>query len=189
MGGIFNHLQVISFSNIQDRIHIAGMAVEMNGKNRLDCGLRIAEFSTSSILLGSILRVSGSISTRIGRAPTCPITWTQELNVMGVVMTASPEPIPKAAKAICRAAVPELLQRKVRILAREVDPNNLTRIASGSFLALSEVGLVFSGNLSLVTKKWKPYEKSASREGNFISYCAQPALLLGHGPASQRIRE
>ena len=51
-------------------------------------------FPPPSMHFGSMFSVSGSTSTRIGRAPTCSITWTLEQNVNGVVMTASPGPTP-----------------------------------------------------------------------------------------------
>ena len=38
-----------------------------------------------------------------------------------------------------------------------------------------------------LTEKWTPL-KSASRQGNIISCCAQSTRLLGHDPASQGIR-
>src|ERR1700722_4821344 len=57
---------------------------------------------------GSRFRVSGSTSTSTGRAPTCSITCTPEQNVMAVVSTASPGPIPSASSDKCRAAVQEL---------------------------------------------------------------------------------
>src|SRR5579859_5719390 len=47
----------------------------------------------------------------MGRAPTCSITWTPEQNVIGVVRTASPGPIPRLTSARCKAAVQELKAR------------------------------------------------------------------------------
>src|SRR5258708_2172793 len=58
-----------------------------------------------------MLRVSGSTSTSMGRAPTCSITLTPEQNVIGVVRTASPGPIPRLTSARCSAAVQELNAR------------------------------------------------------------------------------
>ena len=52
--------------------------------------------------------VSGSTSTRIGRAPTCSMTLTEAANVIGVVITSSPGPIPRVASAVCSPAVQEL---------------------------------------------------------------------------------
>src|SRR3984893_15217259 len=65
----------------------------------------------SLTLAGSMLRVSGSTSTSMGRAPTCSITLTPEQNVIGVVRTASPGPIPRLTSARCKAAVQELNAR------------------------------------------------------------------------------
>src|SRR5258708_13433090 len=55
-----------------------------------------------------MLSVSGSTSSSTGRAPTCSITFTDAVNVIGVVMTSSPGPIPSVLSAVCRAAVQEL---------------------------------------------------------------------------------
>src|ERR1700683_2795406 len=57
---------------------------------------------------GSKLSVSASTSTNTGRAPACSIACTPEQNVRGVVITASPGPIPSASNERCRAAVQEL---------------------------------------------------------------------------------
>src|SRR4030042_3974587 len=43
---------------------------------------------------------------------------------MGVVMTASPEPIPKAAKARCRAAVPELTAKACGDPTKAANPSS-----------------------------------------------------------------
>ena len=61
----------------------------------------------SSIFLGSILNVSGSISTKTGLALTMPIASAVATNVNAVVITSSPAPISKARNAICNASVPE----------------------------------------------------------------------------------
>src|SRR3954452_23306119 len=55
-----------------------------------------------------MVRVSGSTSARTGWALTCSITFIDETNVIGVEITWSPGPIPRAAKAICSAPVHEL---------------------------------------------------------------------------------
>src|SRR3989441_2255330 len=55
--------------------------------------------------------VSGSTSATTGRAPTCSITSTEATNVMGVVMTSSPGPMPAVTSAVWRAAVQELSAR------------------------------------------------------------------------------
>src|SRR2546428_12031426 len=58
-----------------------------------------------------MLSVSGSTSTSTGRAPTCSITFTDALNVIGVVITSSPAPIPRVTSAVWRAAGQELSAR------------------------------------------------------------------------------
>ena len=60
-----------------------------------------------SIFAGSILNVSGSISTNTGFAPTIPIASDVATNVNAVEITSSPAPISKALKAKCKASVPE----------------------------------------------------------------------------------
>ena len=57
---------------------------------------------------GEMLSVSGSTSASTGRAPTCSMTFTDAVNVTGVVMTSSPGPIWSATNAVCSAAVQEL---------------------------------------------------------------------------------
>ena len=61
----------------------------------------------ASILEGSILNVSGSISTKTGFAPTIPIASAVATKVNAVVITSSPAPIFKARNATCKASVPE----------------------------------------------------------------------------------
>ena len=58
--------------------------------------------------LASMFNVSGSTSTRTGRAPTCSITLTEAANVVGVVITSSPGPMPSVTSAVWRPAVQEL---------------------------------------------------------------------------------
>src|SRR5207247_6393120 len=55
--------------------------------------------------------VSGSTSASTGRAPTCSITFTEATNVIGVVTTWSPGPMPAVTRAVWRAAVQELSAR------------------------------------------------------------------------------
>src|SRR6266478_5856954 len=64
--------------------------------------------TAASICSGSMLRVSGSMSTSTGLARLCSITWIEEQKVMVVATTASPSPIPRTASATCRAEVAEL---------------------------------------------------------------------------------
>ena len=66
------------------------------------------EYSIASgINTGFILNVSGQISTNIGVAPTSFITSAVAIKVNGVVITASPGPIPCAISDIKRASVPD----------------------------------------------------------------------------------
>src|SRR5258708_2633386 len=64
--------------------------------------------TAASICSGSMLRVSGSMSTSTGLARRCSITWIEEQKVMVVATAAAPWPIPKTARATCRAEVAEL---------------------------------------------------------------------------------
>ena len=63
----------------------------------------------SSILEGSIVNVSSSISTKTGLAPVYKIELPVAAKVNGVVITSSPSPIPAASNATCNAEVPELV--------------------------------------------------------------------------------
>src|SRR3989344_1505295 len=60
----------------------------------------------SSIFFGSILKVRGSTSTKIGVAPTYNIQLADATKENGVVITSSPRPMPAATMARCRPAVP-----------------------------------------------------------------------------------
>src|SRR2546422_8383196 len=64
--------------------------------------------TAASTAAGERLSVSGSTSTSTGRAPTCSITFTEAVNVSGVVITSSPGPTPRVASAVCSPAVQEL---------------------------------------------------------------------------------
>ena len=61
----------------------------------------------SSTRFGSMLYVSGSMSTKTGLAPISDIGPAVAINVWAVVMTSSPGPTPTASSARCNAAVPE----------------------------------------------------------------------------------
>ena len=61
--------------------------------------------STSS---GRRAKVSGSMSTKTGVAPTASIDSEVAKNVNGEVTTSSPGPTPRARSAITSASVPEL---------------------------------------------------------------------------------
>ena len=62
----------------------------------------------ASTASGSKLPVWGSTSAKTGRAPACTIALAVAQNVIGVVTTSSPAPIPAASSDRCRAAVHEL---------------------------------------------------------------------------------
>ena len=63
-----------------------------------------------SISSGSMLP-SNPTSANTGFAPVCRMVCTVEQNVRGVVITSSPLPIPKPARATCRPAVQEFNAR------------------------------------------------------------------------------
>ena len=52
--------------------------------------------------------VAGSTSANTGAAPTATTAWAVAVNVSAGTITSSPGPMPAAASAIRRAAVPEL---------------------------------------------------------------------------------
>ena len=79
-----------------------------------------------SILSGSMLKVSFSMSAKTGRAPVNRIELAEAMNVKGEVMTSSPSPIPCASRAMCRAAVPELTATAYLV------PMNLAKASSSS---------------------------------------------------------
>jgi hypothetical protein len=62
----------------------------------------------------SMLRVTGSTSTRTGVAPTSRITLAVATQVSGVVITVSPAPTFARRSATSRVAVPELKARTGR---------------------------------------------------------------------------
>src|SRR5579883_2345237 len=68
---------------------------------------RVRGVMAASIRAGSMLYVSGSMSTKTGRAPSRQIVLAVAKKVYGVVMTSSPGPIPRAIKGSSRASVPE----------------------------------------------------------------------------------
>src|ERR1043165_1971416 len=71
---------------------------------------------------GSMFSVSGSTSTNTGFAPTCSITFAVAVNVIGVVITSSPEPISRQACAPGIAAVPEVTPRAAAVRGAGRDP-------------------------------------------------------------------
>ncbi len=56
---------------------------------------------------GSMLNVTGSISTNTGMAPTRTMAPTVAKNVYGVVMTSSPGPMPSAIRQTSSASEPD----------------------------------------------------------------------------------
>src|SRR3989442_17141 len=69
---------------------------------------RVRGVMAASILVTSMLRVRGSISTNTGDAPASQIASAVAKNVLDTVMTSSPGPIPRATKTSRSASVPEL---------------------------------------------------------------------------------
>ena len=67
----------------------------------------VLEFIFFSINDGSIFILSGLISTNTGFAPTLTMTFAVEANVIGVVITSSPVPIPRVSRLRCNPAVQE----------------------------------------------------------------------------------
>ena len=68
---------------------------------------RVRSVTLDSNCAGSRLYVTGSISTKIGVAPTRAIAPAVAKKVYGVVMTSSPCPIPSAMRQMSKASVPE----------------------------------------------------------------------------------
>ena len=64
----------------------------------------------SSILSGFIWNVSGSVSTKTGRAAEPMTTLYVAINVYGETITSSPTPISSTCKAVIRALVPFTVQ-------------------------------------------------------------------------------
>ena len=75
---------------------------------------RVFGVIAAAILSRSILRVTGSISTKIGLAPTLKITLEVATQEIGVVITSSPAPMPATCNAIFMVAVPLAKQRTGR---------------------------------------------------------------------------
>src|SRR2546427_3642675 len=69
---------------------------------------RVRGVMAASILVTSMLRVRGSISTNTGVAPASQIASAVAKNVLDTVMTSSPGPIPRPTKTSRSASVPEL---------------------------------------------------------------------------------
>ena len=69
---------------------------------------RVRGVIRSHALVGEMSRVSRSMSAKMGTACNARIAATVPMSVIGVVMTSSPSATPSAARAVCRAAVPEV---------------------------------------------------------------------------------
>src|SRR5581483_3341191 len=67
----------------------------------------VRELTSSATHAGSTFSVPGSTSAKTGVAPVCTITFAVAGQVIGVVITSSPAPIPVATSARCIAAVPD----------------------------------------------------------------------------------
>ena len=67
----------------------------------------VLEVIAASNFEASKLKVSLSISTKTGFAPTMPIASVVATNVNATVITSSPAPISNARNARCNASVPE----------------------------------------------------------------------------------
>ena len=80
-----------------------------------------------------MLRVTGSMSTKTGRAPTSRTTLLVATQVSGVVITSSPGPTPAIRSAISIVQVPELNARTGR------PPKYSESFASNSFTCGPEV--------------------------------------------------
>ena len=87
----------------------------------------VAGVIAASTASKSMLRVSGSISTNTGRAPTVRMTLLVATHDSGVVITSSPGPTAARRSAISSAAVPELKTRTGR------PPKRAESCASNSF--------------------------------------------------------
>ena len=80
------------------------------------------------ILVASILPVFFSTSTKTGVAPTCSITFDVAINDIGVVITSSPKPIPRAFR-VTIAPLVQLLTPDVYLT-----PIRLENSSSNSFV-------------------------------------------------------
>src|ERR1035437_3893067 len=88
---------------------------------------RVAGVMAASIRARSMLRVTGSMSTKTGRAPTSRMTLLVATQESGVVMTSWPGPMPAMRSAISIVHVPEVKARTGR------PPKNSESLASNSF--------------------------------------------------------
>jgi hypothetical protein len=75
---------------------------------------RVAGVIAASMRVRSILRVTGSMSTKRGVAPTARMTLLVATHDSGVVITSSPGPMPAMRSATSMVPVPELKVRTGR---------------------------------------------------------------------------
>ena len=75
---------------------------------------RVAGVIAASTRSRSMFRVTGSMSTNTGRAPTSKMTWLVATHDSGVVITSCPGPTPAMRRAISIVHVPELKTRTGR---------------------------------------------------------------------------
>ncbi|MBA7618439.1 hypothetical protein ES703_25765 [subsurface metagenome] len=102
-------------SSITTRLCFLAMALILSifaGSPRICTGIIALVFLLilSSILSGFIWNVSGSVSTKTGRAAEPMTTLYVAINVYGETMTSSPTPISSTCKAVSRALVPFTVQ-------------------------------------------------------------------------------
>src|SRR4029453_11216840 len=112
-----DHEQLIFARQFHDRIHLAAQTEEVDRYDEPNdltltshihpVGPRQFFSKNDRIPFGEILNVAGSISTKIGVAPTRAIQAAVAKNEYGVVMMASPGPISSAIKTARSASVPE----------------------------------------------------------------------------------
>ena len=67
----------------------------------------VLSVTAAATAAGSMFRSPSRTSTKTGVAPVWTITFAVAGQVIGVVITSSPSPIPSATSARCIAAVPE----------------------------------------------------------------------------------
>ena len=103
VAGVLHQPEAAPAAEVDDRRHVAGVAVDVDDDDRPGPGVMAA-----SIAAGSMLPVSGSQSTSTGTALTTNSGMTVERNVNVGAITSSPASSPRPKKAECRAAVPEL---------------------------------------------------------------------------------
>ena len=97
---VLDHDQVMRGGNSADSIHVAGRARIVHHKVA-----RVREVAAGSIAFGSILSVSGSISTNTGTAPRRTTALAVDTKVKDGMITSSPGFRSHRMAAISNAAV------------------------------------------------------------------------------------